>query len=266
MREAASQQRVPRRQPRRIPQRQFHRIYISVNAIRPQRKARTRDAIGEIRHVFLDADREGEQIRRAIGARRDVPAPCYVLQSSPNRAHILWRVAGFTREGVEVLQKQLARELKTDTAATSCAQLTRLPGFLTTTTGLRQWSSPNMATPSGRSSRRISQSWVPSQRTSPRLGRGLCRPVLNGVRSREHDGTSRRSRRRWPASMATPTPFESAADSYGASRWMKMRRWPCSANGIASASRRGPSLRCERNFEAPVATDESRSAASSRPL
>ena len=34
-----------------------------------------------------------------------------------------------TREGVEALQKQLARELKTDKAATSCAQTTRLPGF-----------------------------------------------------------------------------------------------------------------------------------------
>ena len=104
-------------------------VYVSVNAIRPQRKARTRDAIGEIRHVFLDADRDGQQVLAAIGARRDLPAPSYVLHSSPNRLHVLWRVTGFTREGVEALQKQLALELKTDKAATSCAQTTRLPGF-----------------------------------------------------------------------------------------------------------------------------------------
>ncbi|MCA1703902.1 MAG: hypothetical protein LC808_11805, partial [Actinobacteria bacterium] len=104
-------------------------VYVSVNAIRPQRKARTRDAIGEIRHVFLDADRDGQQVLSAIGARRDLPIPSYVLHSSPNRLHVLWRVAGFTRDGVEGLQKQLARELKTDKAATSCAQTTRLPGF-----------------------------------------------------------------------------------------------------------------------------------------
>nr|MBA3642298.1 hypothetical protein [Acidobacteriota bacterium] len=54
-------------------------VYVSVNAIRPQRKARTRDAIGDIRHVFLDADRDGQQVLAAIGARRDLPAPSYVL-------------------------------------------------------------------------------------------------------------------------------------------------------------------------------------------
>ncbi len=104
-------------------------VYVSVNAIRPQRKARTRDAIGEIRHVFLDADRDGQNVIAAIGARRDLPIPSYVLHSSPNRLHVLWRVTGFTREAVEALQKQLARELKTDKAATSCAQTTRMPGF-----------------------------------------------------------------------------------------------------------------------------------------
>ena len=102
---------------------------VSVNAIRPQRKARTRDAIGEIRHVFLDADRDGQEILAAISARRDLPPPSYVLHSSPNRLHVLWRVTGFTRESVEALQKHLARELKTDKAATSCSQTTRLPGF-----------------------------------------------------------------------------------------------------------------------------------------
>lgn len=104
-------------------------IYLSVNAIRPQRKARTRDAIGDIRHVFLDADRDGGRVLAAIGARRDLPVPSYIVHSSPNRVHVLWRASGFTREGVEALQKQLARELGTDKAATSCAQMTRLPGF-----------------------------------------------------------------------------------------------------------------------------------------
>ena len=41
-------------------------VFVSVNAIRPQRKARTRDAIGEIRHVFLDADRDGQSVLAAI--------------------------------------------------------------------------------------------------------------------------------------------------------------------------------------------------------
>jgi hypothetical protein len=104
-------------------------VFVSVNAIRPQRKARTRDAIGEIRHVFLDADRDGPAVLAAISTRRDLPRPSCVIHSSPNRLHVLWRVSGFSKEGVEALQKQLARELGTDKTATSCAQVTRLPGF-----------------------------------------------------------------------------------------------------------------------------------------
>lgn len=105
-------------------------VFVSVNAIRPQRKARTREAICEIRHVFLDADRDGPAVLAAIAARRDLPAPNCVVHTSPNRLHVLWRVTGFTKEGVEALQKQLAAELGTDRAATSCAQVTRVPGFI----------------------------------------------------------------------------------------------------------------------------------------
>ena len=104
-------------------------VFVSVNAIRPQRKARTRDAIGDIRHVFLDADRDGSSVLKAIAARRDLPPPSCVVQTSPNRLHILWRVSGFAKEEVEALQKQLAPELGTDKAATSCAQVARLPGY-----------------------------------------------------------------------------------------------------------------------------------------
>jgi hypothetical protein len=104
-------------------------VFVSVNAIRPQRKARTRDAIGDIRHVFLDADRDGPLLLATIQARRDLPPPSFVIHSSPNRLHVLWRVAGFTKEEVEALQKRLAAELGTDKTATSCAQVTRMPGF-----------------------------------------------------------------------------------------------------------------------------------------
>lgn len=104
-------------------------IFVSVNAIRPQRKARTREAIGAIRHIFLDIDRDGPRVLADLTARRDLPAPTYILRSSPNRFHVLWRVMGFSREEAERLQKQLAGELHTDRVATSCAQMTRLVGF-----------------------------------------------------------------------------------------------------------------------------------------
>ena len=66
----------------------------------------------------------------AIGARRDFPSPTCVIHTSPNRLHVLWRVVGFSKETVEALQRHLAADLGTDKAAVSCAQLTRLPGFI----------------------------------------------------------------------------------------------------------------------------------------
>ena len=34
-------------------------VYVSVNAVRPGVRARTKDAIGIVRHLFLDADHDG---------------------------------------------------------------------------------------------------------------------------------------------------------------------------------------------------------------
>ena len=104
-------------------------VYVSVNAIRPGRRARTKDAIGAVRHIFLEADDDGPKVLATIAVRGDLPTHSYVLQSSPGRMHVFWRVHGFTAEDAERLQKHLAHELGTDAAATSCSQTTRLPGY-----------------------------------------------------------------------------------------------------------------------------------------
>lgn len=104
-------------------------VYVSVNVVEPHRRSRMRSAIRAIRHVFLDADASADAVLGAIADRHDVPAPSYVLRSSPSRAHVFWRATGFTTGYVEALQRKLARELGTDLAATPCSQVTRLPGF-----------------------------------------------------------------------------------------------------------------------------------------
>ncbi len=106
-----------------------YNVFVSVNAIASGRRSRTRDAIGAVRHVFLDADHDGSAVLSRVEARQDLPSPSYVLHSSPNRVHVFWRVSGFDPDDVERLQKQLARELETDPAATPVTQNTRLPGF-----------------------------------------------------------------------------------------------------------------------------------------
>src|SRR5262245_51004034 len=104
-------------------------VFVSVNTITSGRRSRTRDAIGAVRHVFLDADRDGSGILSRVDARRDLPPLSYVLHTSPNHVHLFWRVIGFDHDSVEQLQKQLASELGTDPAATPVTQNTRLPGF-----------------------------------------------------------------------------------------------------------------------------------------
>ncbi len=104
-------------------------VYVAVNALAPHSRRRTRESIDAIRHVFIEADREGPRLLATVHARRDLPPPSYVLHSSPNRLHVLWRVKGFSPARVERLQKQLARELGTDPAATPSTQTTRLAGF-----------------------------------------------------------------------------------------------------------------------------------------
>jgi hypothetical protein len=107
-----------------------YNVYVSVNAIQRGRRSRTRASIGTIRHVFLEVDEGGADILARVEARADLPPVSYVLLTSPGRVHLFWKAAGFTVEHVEALQRQLARDLGTDRAATSAAQMTRLPGFL----------------------------------------------------------------------------------------------------------------------------------------
>ena len=106
-----------------------YNVFVSVNAIAAGRRSRTRDAIGAVRHVFVDADSDGAAVLSRVEERDDLPEPSYVLHSSPNRIHLFWRVTGFEDQAVERLQKQLASELQTDPAATPVTQNTRLPGF-----------------------------------------------------------------------------------------------------------------------------------------
>jgi hypothetical protein len=105
-------------------------VYVSVNALVPHQRSRCREAVRDIRHVFLDADRSAQEVLAAIESGTELPSPSYVMRSSPGRAHLFWRVGRFTRDTVEALEKHLAQRLGTDPAATACTQVTRLPGFV----------------------------------------------------------------------------------------------------------------------------------------
>lgn len=104
-------------------------IYVSVNAVAPRQRSRTRSALHAVRHVFLDADVDAAAVLARIRGSRHLPPPSYIIRSSRDRAHVLWRIAGCAPADAERLQKHLAQSLGTDLAATAATQLTRVPGF-----------------------------------------------------------------------------------------------------------------------------------------
>ena len=106
-----------------------HAVYANVNALASGARSRTRGDIAVVRHVFLDVDRDANEVLLQLESRSDMPPPSYVVHTSPGRAHVLWRVRGFDTPAVERLQKQLAADVDGDLAATSVTQMTRLPGF-----------------------------------------------------------------------------------------------------------------------------------------
>lgn len=143
-------------------------VYVSVNAIKAGVRARTKDAIGAVRHVFVEADEDGPRVLVRIATRADLPPPSYTINSSPNRVHVLWRAAGFTPNAIERLQKYLASQLGTDTAATPCSQTTRLPGYVN-----HKYSPAHLVTIEYRevSARRAPRAFPTPPRPSPALDR-----------------------------------------------------------------------------------------------
>lgn len=104
-------------------------VYVSTNAMAPEQRSRARQHVASVRHVFVEADADGSRLLAALAGRPDLPSPSYAMRTSEGRVHVLWRVHGIDVERVEALQKHLAREFGADTAATSAAQMTRIPGF-----------------------------------------------------------------------------------------------------------------------------------------
>ncbi|HXM94789.1 MAG TPA: DNA-primase RepB domain-containing protein [Candidatus Dormibacteraeota bacterium] len=104
-------------------------IYIGMNPLRQDAVTRTKEDIASIRHVYLDLDRGGREALETIHNSSYVPKPNYVLQSSPNRFQVVWKVEGMKLEEAEALLHAMVGEFAGDPAATDATRVLRLPGF-----------------------------------------------------------------------------------------------------------------------------------------
>lgn len=104
-------------------------VYVGMNPIKEGAYSRTKDNVRDIRHVYLDLDRNGDEALEAIRNSTEVPAPNFVLDTSPGKHQVVWKVSGFSQDEAESLLHSLANQFGGDLAATDSTRVLRLPGF-----------------------------------------------------------------------------------------------------------------------------------------
>src|ERR1700693_4228206 len=104
-------------------------VFMGMNPIKDGAHSRTKDSVKDIRHVYLDLDRKGDVALEAIRNSPSVPAPNFVLDTSPGKHQVVWKVSGFSQDEAESLLHNLANRFGGDLAATDSTRVLRLPGF-----------------------------------------------------------------------------------------------------------------------------------------
>lgn len=104
-------------------------IYVGMNTLKDGACTRTKRDILEIRHVYLDLDYRGPEALKAINNSDEVPKPNFVLDTSPGKHQVIWKIEDATPQDAEDLQQQMAHQFGADIAATDASRVLRLPGF-----------------------------------------------------------------------------------------------------------------------------------------
>jgi hypothetical protein len=104
-------------------------IYIGMNALKPESHTRTKDDIWAIRHLYVDLDHDGTKSLAAIEQSDLVPKPSYVLNTSPDKFQVIWKVEGMTPHQAESILHAVTAQFDGDPAATDSTRVLRLPGF-----------------------------------------------------------------------------------------------------------------------------------------
>jgi hypothetical protein len=104
-------------------------IYIGMNPLKKDASTRTKEDLEAIKHVYIDLDHGGAEGLEAVENSGFVPKPNYVLNSSPEKHQVVWKVESMNLEEAEGLLHAMAREFGGDPAATDATRVLRVPGF-----------------------------------------------------------------------------------------------------------------------------------------
>ena len=211
-------------------------VYASANPLRPGARGRRKQDVLEARWLYLDADRDGDATLKRIdadAAAGRIPQPTAVVNTSPGRYQMLWRIRGTETARAEDMLRRLAHHYGTDRAATDCARVLRLPGFRSrkrdAAVRLPRYSQGPPSSledfPGGTPLRRAAKAGTPRRRawTGPGPGSSCAR-----------DATRPRSRRSWRHGAPT-SPIRPSTPA-GPSR-MRSGPWPQGPDACAEAVR-----------------------------
>jgi hypothetical protein len=104
-------------------------VFVGMNPIKDGAYSRTKDNISEIRHLYLDLDRNADRAVEMIRNSSEVPPPNFILDTSPGKHQVVWKVAEFDQAEAESLLRNLSNQFGGDPAATDSTRVLRMPGF-----------------------------------------------------------------------------------------------------------------------------------------
>ena len=104
-------------------------VFVGMNPIKDDTTSRIKANIKDIRTVYLDLDRNADESLQAIRNSSEVPPPNFVLDTSPGKHQVVWKITGVTQDKAESLLRALASEFDGDPAATDSTRVLRVPGF-----------------------------------------------------------------------------------------------------------------------------------------
>ena len=104
-------------------------MFMGMNPIKDGAHSRTKENIKEHSSRLSRPRQEWRPCPRSDSKFTLVPAPNFVLDTSPGKHQVVWKVSGFSQDEAESLLHSLANQFGGDLAATDSTRVLRLPGF-----------------------------------------------------------------------------------------------------------------------------------------
>jgi hypothetical protein len=105
--------------------------YVAMNAFTPNVERRRKIDVKTVRSVYVEFDENSQTGLDRIETdvkTETVPLPDFILQSSPGKYYVIWRVKDFSVEQQEGLNSALQQRYGSDPASVDASRVLRLPG------------------------------------------------------------------------------------------------------------------------------------------